>query len=253
MQKHLPLAVMVLCCSTTMFAQNTTSQQPNKPTDENVFTFTEAQLGEDDNMTQNVTILNSATNAYASEVGYLFSPMRFRYRAFNQKYNEIYINGAPVNDVERGQFSFSSVGGLNQVTRNVDFSLPFESNNYGVTGMAGSNNYNFRSGSMAVGHRFSLAAANRNYTLRGMYTYNSGFNAKGWAFSGNLTYRWANRGYVEGTFYNALSYFVGVQKLLGNHSLSFATWGNPTERGTQGAATQESFWLANNYLYNTYW
>ena len=52
--------------------------------------------------------------------------MRFRYRAFNQKYNEIYINGAPVNDVERGQFSFSSVGGLNQVTRNVDFSLPFE-------------------------------------------------------------------------------------------------------------------------------
>ena len=253
MQKHLPLAVMVLCCSTTMFAQNTTSQQPNKPTDENVFTFTEAQLGEDDNMTQNVTILNSATNAYASEVGYLFSPMRFRYRAFNQKYNEIYINGAPVNDVERGQFSFSSVGGLNQVTRNVDFSLPFESNNYGVTGMAGSNNYNFRSGSMAVGHRFSLAVANRNYTLRGMYTYNSGFNAKGWAFSGNLTYRWANRGYVEGTFYNALSYFVGVQKLLGNHSLSFATWGNPTERGTQGAATQESFWLANNYLYNPYW
>lgn len=179
MQKHLPLALMVLCCSTTMFAQNTTSQQPNKPTDENVFTFTEAQLGEDDNMTQNVTILNSATNAYASEVGYLFSPMRFRYRAFNQKYNEIYINGAPVNDVERGQFSFSSVGGLNQVTRNVDFSLPFESNNYGMTGMAGSNNYNFRSGSMAVGHRFSLAAANRNYTLRGMYTYNSGFNAKG--------------------------------------------------------------------------
>ena len=253
MQKHLPLAVMVLCCSTTMFAQNTTSQQPNKPTDENVFTFTEAQLGEDDNMTQNVTILNSATNAYASEIGYLFSPMRFRYRAFNQKYNEIYINGAPVNDVERGQFSFSSVGGLNQVTRNVDFSLPFESNNYGVTGMAGSNNYNFRSGSMAVGHRFSLAAANRNYTLRGMYTYNSGFNAKGWAFSGNLTYRWANRGYVEGTFYNALSYFVGVQKLLGNNSLSFATWGNPTERGTQGAATQESFWLANNYLYNPYW
>ena len=253
MQKYLPLAVMVLCCSTTMFAQNTTSQQPNKPTDENVFTFTEAQLGEDDNMTQNVTILNSATNAYASEVGYLFSPMRFRYRAFNQKYNEIYINGAPVNDVERGQFSFSSVGGLNQVTRNVDFSLPFESNNYGVTGMAGSNNYNFRSGSMAVGHRFSLAAANRNYTLRGMYTYNSGFNAKGWAFSGNLTYRWANRGYVEGTFYNALSYFVGVQKLLGNHSLSFATWGNPTERGTQGAATQESFWIANNYLYNPYW
>ena len=139
------------------------------------------------------------------------------------------------------------------MTRNVDFSLPFESNNYGMTDMAGSNNYNFRSGSMAAGHRISLAGANRNYTLRGMYSYSSGFNDKGWAFSGNLTYRWANRGYVEGTFYNSLSYFLGVQKLLGKHSFSFATWGNPTERASQGAATDESYWLANDNQYNPYW
>ena len=82
MQKHLQLAVVMLFSSSAMVAQNTTSQQPTKPLDENAFTFTEAQLGEDDNMTQNVTILNSATNTYASEVGYLFSPVRFRYRAF---------------------------------------------------------------------------------------------------------------------------------------------------------------------------
>ena len=253
MQKHLQLTVIALCCSTATIAQNVKPQQQGKSLEENAFTFTEAQLGEDDNMSQNVTILNSATNAYASEVGFLFSPVRFRYRALNQKYNEIYINGAPVNDIERGQFSYSAVGGLNQMTRNVDFSLPFEGNSYGMTGMAGSNNYNFRSGSMATGHRFSLAGANRNYTVRGMYTYNSGFNAKGWAVTGNLTYRWADRGYVEGTFYNALSYFFGVQKLLGNHSLSFATWGNPTERATQGAATDESFWIAQDYQYNPYW
>lgn len=243
MQKKLPLMVLAVCCSTLASAQSNQTQQTAKSLDENAFTFTEAQLGEDDNMSQNVTILNSTTNAYANEVGFLFSPMRFRYRAFNQKYNEIFINGAPVNDVERGQFAFSSIGGLNQQTRNVDFSLPFEANNYGMTAMAGSNNYNFRSGSMSTGQRISLAGANRNYTLRGMYTYNSGFNAKGWAFSAGLTYRWANRGYVEGTFYNALSYFLGVQKLMGNHSLSFATWGNPTERGAQGAATDESFGL----------
>ena len=254
MQKKLQLALFALCYSSLALAQNNNnSQQQAKALDENAFTFTEAQLGEDDNMSQNVTILNSNTNAYASEVGYLFSPVGFRYRAFDQKYNDIYINGAPVNDVERGQFSFSSIGGLNQMTRNVDFSLPFESNNYGMTDMGGSNNYNFRSGSMAAGHRISLAGANRNYTLRGMYSYSSGFNAKGWAFSGNLTYRWANRGYVEGTFYNSLSYFLGVQKLLGKHSFSFATWGNPTERATQGAATDESYWLANDNQYNPYW
>jgi len=222
--------------------------------DENAFTFSEAQLGEDDDMSSNVTILGSNSNIYASEAGYLFSPVRFRYRAFNQKYNDVYINGASMNDMETGQFRFSNIGGLNRFTRNVDFALPFESNGYSMTGMAGSNNYDLRAGSMQVGQYASVGVANRNYTLRGLYTYSSGFNDKGWAISAGVTYRWANRGYVEGTFYNALSYYFGVQKKWENgHSLSFSTWGNPTERSTQGASTDEAYWLANDYYYNPYW
>lgn len=256
MQNKLKLAVFALCYASMALAQNPqgAEKQNANPVDESAFTFSEAQLGEDDDMTQNVTILNSSSNFYASEVGYLFSPVRFRYRAFNQKYNDIYINGAPVNDVETGQFRYSMIGGLNQQTRNVDFSLPFEACNYGMTEMGGSNNYDFRAGHMAAGHRVTLTGANRNYNLRGMYTYNSGFNKHGWAVSANVTYRWAKRGYVEGTFYNSLSYFLGVQKLFGdNHSVSFATWGNPTERASQGASTDEVYWLTNNKQYNSYW
>ena len=253
MQQKVKLAMIALCYCPLTFAQST-EQKEAKALDENAFTFTEAQLGEDDDMSQNVTILNSSSNVYASEAGYLFSPMRFRYRAFNQKYNDVYINGAPVNDMESGQFRFSNIGGLNRFSRNVDFALPFEGNNYSMTGMAGSNNYDFRAGSMQVGQYASLAGANRNYTLRGMYTYSSGFNDKGWAITAGVTYRWANRGYVEGTFYNALSYFFGVQKKWNNgHSLSFSTWGNPTERSTQGASTDEAYWLANDRYYNPYW
>ena len=255
MQQKVKLAMLALCYAPVSFAQNSnTEQKVAAGLDENAFTFTEAQLGEDDDMSQNVTILNSNSNVYASEAGYLFSPVRFRYRAFNQKYNDVYINGAPVNDMESGQFRFSNIGGLNRFSRNVDFALPFEGNNYSMTGMAGSNNYDFRAGSMQVGNYASVAAANRNYTLRGMYTYSSGFNDRGWAITAGLTYRWANRGYVEGTFYNALSYFFGVQKKWNNgHSLSFSTWGNPTERSTQGASTDEAYWLANDRYYNPYW
>ncbi len=255
MQKKLKLVVMTLCCSMTTFAQVTeTEEQKANSLNESAFTFTEAQLGEDDDMSQNVTILNSNTNVYASQVGYQFSPVRFRYRAFNQKYNDVFINGAPMNDMERGQFSYSMVGGLNQQTRNVEFALPFEDNNFTMAAMGGSNNYNFRAGSMAAGHRITLSGANRNYTVRGMYTYASGFNEKGWAVAANLTYRWAKEGYVEGTFYNALSYFLGVQKKWDNgHSLSLSTWGNPTERASQGASTDEAYWLANDRYYNPYW
>ena len=57
-----------------------------------------------------------------------------------------------------------------------------------MTALAGSNNYDFRAGSMAGGHRLTLSAANRNYTLRGMYNYASGFNAKGWAIAASVAY-----------------------------------------------------------------
>ena len=262
MMKKLKIAVIALCYAPLAFAQNVggstdqgqTEEQTAGLTNEQAFTFTEAQLGEDDDMAQNVTIISSNNNIYASNVGYQFSAVRFRYRAFNQKYNEVYINGVSANDMESGQFRYSLVGGLNQQTKNVEFALPFESNNFSMAGMAGSNNYNFRPAQMPAGHRITLSGANRNYTLRGMYTYNSGLNEKGWAYSANITYRWANRGYVEGTFYNSLSYFLGIQKVLGDqHSLSLVTWGNPTERASQGASTDEMYWLANDRYYNPYW
>ena len=256
-QKNLKLAVMALCSASLAQAQNPTDSigQRNAALSESAFTFTEAQLGEDDDMSQNVTIVNSNNNIYASEVGYLFSPVRFRYRAFDQKYNDVYVNGVPMNDMETGQFRFSNVGGLNQQTKNQEFALPFESNNFAMPGMAGSNNYNFRPASMPAGHRITLTGANRSYTLRGMYTFNTGLSNRGWAFSGNVTYRWANEGYVEGTFYNSLSYFLGVQKVFGDgtHSLSLTTWGNPTERASQGAGTDEMYWMANDRYYNPYW
>ena len=253
MQKKLNLAVLALCCTPAAYAQTDSVGYTSETLSEAAITFTEAQLGEDDDMSQNVTIVNSNTNIYASQVGYLFSPARFRYRAFDQKFNEVYVNGLSMNDMESGQFRYSQVGGLNNMTRNVEFALPFESNNFSMTGMGGSNNYNFRPAAMPVGQRITLSGANRNYTLRGMYTYSTGLSEKGWAFTGGLSYRWASNGYVEGTFYNSLSYFLGLQKVWGKHSLSLSTWGNPTERSTQGPATDEAYWLANNKYYNPYW
>ena len=264
MQKKLKLTVMALCFAPMAFAQTPKSpdinsvekEEESEVVSEQAFTFTEAQLGEDDDMSQNVSIISSNQNVYASQVGYTFSPVRFRYRAFNQKYNEIYINGALMNDMESGQFRYALVGGLNQQTRGVENSLPFEFNNFSMPGMGGSNNYDFRPSHMATGQRVTLSGANRNYTIRAMYTYNTGLRPDGWAFSANVTYRWAdmNTSYIDGTFYNALSYFFGAEKKFGNgHALSIVTWGNPTERATQGAGTDEMYWLANSNFYNPNW
>lgn len=263
MQKHFKLLASFLLLSSVAMAQTdkpvtTTTGDDEQKTEqtEGSFTFTESQLGEDDDASQNVTIMSSSNNMYANQVGYLFSPMRFRYRAMNQKYNEVYMNGVLLNDMESGQFRFTNVGGLNQQTKSAEFSLPFEANNYSVSGMAGNNNYNFRAISQAAGNRVTLTGANRNYSLRAMYTYGSGVSEDGWAYAANITYRGATPGtaYIEGTFYNSLSYYLGVTKILNSeHQISLSTWGNPTERGSQGAATDEMYWIANDRFYNPYW
>ncbi|MCR4919114.1 MAG: TonB-dependent receptor [Prevotella sp.] len=256
MHRKLILPALALWLAGTAWAQEPADSLGTELPSEQAYTFTEAQLGDDDNVTQNISIVGSQSNVYASQVGYRFSAARFKYRALGAKYNDIYINGNPVNDVERGEFRYSFVGGLNNQTRGVEQSLPLEEAQFAPMAIGGANNYNFRPSAFSTGSRASLAGANRNYTARAMYTYNTGLMQNGWAFSGALTYRWAKRGYVDGTFYNALSYFLGAEKVFGceqQHHLSLVTWGNPTERATMSASTDEMYWIANDRFYNPNW
>ena len=256
MDKKLKLVMMALCCCpVSLLAQEKEDSVAIGVQHEEAFSFTEAQLGGYEESNQNVTIISSNRNVYASEVGYRFSPARFKYRAFGSRYNDIYINGNPVNDVERGEFRYSFVGGQNNQTRSQEASLPFEDNNFMMSAMGGSYNYNFRPSNMPTGHKASLAGANRNYNVRAMYTYNTGVMNNGWAFTGSLTLRWGHgMGFVEGMTYNAMSYFLGAEKFFNDqHSLSLVTWGNPTQRGAQNASTDEMYWIANDRMYNSAW
>lgn len=64
-------AALLAMTSTLGYAQNTTTSETEKDLkqDNAAFTFSESQLGEDDDMTQNVIMVNSNTNLYASNVG----------------------------------------------------------------------------------------------------------------------------------------------------------------------------------------
>ena len=54
----------------------------------NSYAFTESQIDEDaDVAASTASIITSSTNMYLNEVGYLFSPMRFRVRAYDSQYS----------------------------------------------------------------------------------------------------------------------------------------------------------------------
>ena len=247
---------MSIAASQSYAQTETTETEKDQKQDNAAFVFTESQLGEDDEMTQNVIMVGSNTDVYKSNVGYLWSPVRFKFRAYNSRYNDIYMNGVQVNNAEHGQFNYSTIGGMNDAMRSIDATSPFEDNSFAMSGVGGSNNYNLRASNYAAGNKITLSGANRNYTLRGMYSFGTGVLPKGWAVFGTVGYRWANMqtAAVEGTFYNSLSYFLAVQKIFNDrHALNLSTWGNPTERAQQGASTDEAYWLANDRQYNPYW
>ena len=240
----------------TAVADTLSSVEQDLLSDDSYFTFTESQLGENDDITSDVIRINSNNNIYLSQMSWAWSGIWFKYRALDNRYNDVYLNGVQVNNPENGRFSYSTIGGINDAVRSKEDVSVFEANNYSFSGIGGSGNYNLRPSQMAPGHKITISGTNRNYTLRGIYSYGTGLSKDGWAFFGTVGYRWANMqtANVKGTFYNSLSYFLGVQKVINDqHSLTIATWGNPTERATAGASTDEAYWLADDYQYNPYW
>ena len=78
MRKTLKLTVLALCCSSAVCAQEPVDSTATDMQDETAFTFTETQLGDDEAASQIITIISSNRNVYANEVGYRFSPARFK-------------------------------------------------------------------------------------------------------------------------------------------------------------------------------
>ena len=259
MKKQFQLVALVLLASLNAHAQDIVESEEDSTVivhDAGDFTISESQLGEDDDMTSDIIQVGSSSNLYTSNIGWTWSMARFKFRALDNKYNDVYINGVQANQVESGRFQYSNIGGMNDAAKNKDAANPFESNSFFMPGLGGATNYDFRASSMSTGSKLTLSGLNRNYTLRGVFSHGTGVNRNGWAFYGSLAYRWSNMetAAVDGTFYNSLSYLLTLQKKWDNgHSLNLATWGNPTERAQQGASTDEAYWLANDRLYNPYW
>lgn len=238
--------------------QSAAQGYPTNPDDNDGsdFTFTESQLDDDMDASQTVSNVASSNNdPYHSQVGFLWSSMRFKVRALDNRYATTFLNGLEFNDLELGRYNYSLLGGLNDATRSKEGASGFENNSFGVTGIGGGDNINLRASHIAQGQKVTLTACNRNYTSRAMYTIGTGVMNNGWSLAASVGYRWAREGVIEGTFYNSLSYLVAVEKRTSDlrHHFALTTFGAPTERAQQGASTEEAYWLANSHYYNPNW
>jgi hypothetical protein len=220
-----------------------------------LYLFNESMIDDESDESQNVSsMLTNSSDVFTSNAGYAFSAMRFRVRGLDSEYAQSSINGITFNDQERGRFSYSMLGGLNDVVRNREDVTATDYNSFGYGDIGGASNILMMASKYNPGSRVSLAYTNRNYKIRGTYTYSTGLMSNGWAFTGAIGYRWADEGYGEGTFYNSLGYFAALEKVLNSkHSFSLTTFGAPTQRGNQSASTQELYDLVGTHTYNSNW
>jgi hypothetical protein len=254
MVRKISCFLSLVLLSLGLFAQ-TKDTLRNARMDNSSFTFTESQLGEDEDANLNViSVMSSRDDVFSNIAGFSFSPMRFSVRGFDSQYNDVYMNGIRFNNMELGRFNFGGViGGLNDATRNYDGILGVMPSRFAFGSVGGSTNYELRASQYAAGHKLSLMGANRNYLFRGMYTFSKDLG-KDFYLTFSTSYRWADQGYAKGSFYNSLAYFLSLEKIFNaHHRISLTTWSSPTERAQQSAMTAEVHDLVGHNSYNSYW
>ncbi|MGN1173748.1 MAG: carboxypeptidase regulatory-like domain-containing protein, partial [Muribaculaceae bacterium] len=224
--------------------------------DQMEMSFDENVLEDEEGTAQSVTALSGAAdNIYYNTANYSFSSMFFRQRGMDSQYATTYINGIDMNDPIRGRFNYSSLGGMtSRAFRNRTNTIGLAAAAYGFGGVNGSSNISTITSEYAPGFNGSVAYTNANYMFRGMVTYSTGINKNGWGVTVSAIGRYADEGQIEGTFYNSFGYFISAEKVFNNqHSLTFTTFGSPTQRAGATSTYQEAYDLVGDNQYNPTW
>ena len=208
-----------------------------------------------DGSAQNVSSqLNTGRNPFISAASFNFNVVRFRIRGYDSDLFGTMMNGVPMENLDNGFTPYGQWGGLNDVLRTRQYTPGLQSTKNSFGDLGGSNYIDSRASKQRKQTSIGYSLSNRNYTNRFSITSSTGFNKKGWAFSGSASRRWAEEGFTDGTYYDGWSLYAGVDKKINSrHLLSFVAFATPTENGRQGASVKEMLDIAGSNFYNPYW
>lgn len=200
------------------------------------------------------TLLNSSRDVFNSIAAYNFGSLRYRVRGNDSKYSDVMINGILMNDPETGRPVFSNWGGLNDAFRNSVLVEGLGKTDAGFGNLGGLTAYSTRASQYRKQISLSYAFSNRSYNHRAMASIGTGEMGKGWYLMAHASGRYAGKGYTEGTFYQAYSYFLSVEKRINDkHSIDLTVFGAPSQRGGSAPVVQEAYDLVGSNYYNPNW
>lgn len=217
-------------------------------------TLTENDLGDDNSGSENTSgLLQASRDAFQQVAAFNWGQARFRIRGLDNEYGNTFINGISMSKIYDGRPQYSNWGGLNDATRNQEFTTGSNPSDFTFGGILGTQSINSRASSVRPGNRLSVSGTNTNYNWRTMFTHGSGLTKNGWAYAISASYRGAEEGHFQGTDYDAKSVYVAVEKKINEqHSLNLTAMYAHNKRGKNSPNTQEIIDL-KGYDYNSYW
>ena len=251
-QQLLPITVKegeVLDLGLILFEEDITTEQQLS-----LVTIIESDLGDDNSGSENTAGLLQATrDVFQQASAFNWGQARFRIRGLDNEYATTMINGVVMNKLYDNRPQWSNWGGLNDATRNQEFTMGSAPSDYTFGGILGTQQIYTRASIYRPGARISFSGTNTNYSWRMMGTYASGMDKDGWAYVISASRRLAQEGYFEGTDYSANSVFASIEKKFNNeHSLNFTSIYAQNSRGKNSPNTDEVNSIAGT-KYNSYW
>lgn len=198
-------------------------------------------------------LLQSSKDAFLQAAAFNWGQARFRLRGLDSENATVMINGMVMNKIYDGRPQWGNWGGLNDATRNQEFTIGTAPSDYHFGGILGTQQINTRASAYRTGSRISFSGTNTHYTWRTMGTYASGMGDSGWAIVVSAGKRMAQQGYFDGTNFDGNSFFMSVEKKLNDqHSLNLSAFYTPNSRGKNSPNTDEVTQLTSE-KYNSYW
>ena len=171
-------------------------------------------------------ILKSTPGVYATKQGGGFGDSRINVRGFEAPNVAVMINGVPMNDMEWGGVYWSNWAALSDVTRSMQVQRGLGASKVAAPSLGGSINVVTRSTDVVKGGSVSYGIGNDGYEKIG-FSVSTGLTANNWAIT-LLGSKTTSNGYIQGTQYEAYSYFINIsKKITDSQQLSFTAFSAP--------------------------
>lgn len=171
-------------------------------------------------------ILKSTPGIYATKQGGAFGDSRVNVRGFEAPNTAVMINGVPMNDMEWGGIYWSNWGALSDVTRSMQVQRGLGASKVAAPSLGGSINVVTRSTDAVKGGSVSYGIGNDGESKIG-FAVSTGLTANNWAIT-LLGSKRVGNGYIQGTEFEAYSYFINISKKISDsQQLSFTAFSAP--------------------------